>query len=149
LVTISSSGVYSERIKSGYVTVTNAAPIILPGAFTEQEFMEDQIGGPYGLSYVISDPDGDPLPSTVNGSDNIWGSVNPMAMLSLQATPNWSGTENISVVAQDPFKGAVTHTFSVTVLPVNDPPALTVPEHLYFIRNSEFEVDFSQWIGPV
>jgi PKD repeat protein len=147
LALIDGNGAYLERVKTNYVTVTNNPPIVLPGSFTEQEFMEDQAGGPFDLLECFSDPDGDPMSFSVTPSANIWGSATGDGMLMLYATSNWFGTEDITVHASDPFGGVASHTFSVTVLQVNDPPQLSVPEHLHFIRNSVFAVDFTQYIS--
>jgi PKD repeat protein len=151
LVVINVTGVYMERIKTNYISVTNNPPQIVPGAPTQQEFMEDATGGPYDLTEIFFDPDSDPLTYTVQGSAHISGHVTPAGpvappLLYLNATANWFGTEYITVVAQDPYKGAVSHVLEITVLPVNDAPVLSVPDILYFIRYSTLHVDFSDYI---
>ncbi len=150
LTVISSAGQYHQLLKQDYIHVGNLPPIVLPGAPTMQEFMEDELGGPFSLSEIFEDPDGDPLSYTIQGSANISGyigyRVTQEPVLYLTATPNWFGTEVITLTATDPYNASVSHDLTITVLPVNDPPVVNVPPDLHFIRNSTFHVDFADYI---
>jgi PKD repeat protein len=147
LTVFTNTGAIHECLKTDYITVTNNPPTVDPGAFTEQEFMEDTVGGPFSLIGMFIDPEGDPLTLVFNGSAHILGHIDNYNDLYLNATQDWYGTENVSITAHDPYGEGVTHQFSVTVLPVNDAPSLTVPTDFYFIRNSDFIVNFAQYIS--
>lgn len=146
LTVISYTGMISECLKTDYIQMQNNAPYVSTGAFDEQEFMEDTVGGPFNLIGMFMDPDNDPLTLVFKGSAHISGYIGSYNDLYLNSAQDWYGTENIRITAWDPFGEAASHLISVTVLPVNDAPALTVPTDFYFIRNSDFIVDFSQYI---
>jgi len=151
LTVISSTGQYYQVVKEDYIHVGNLPPVVLPGAPLYLEFLEDEMGGPYDLSEFFADPDGDPLLITLQGSNNIFGYIEPAgqvapALLYLFSSPDWFGTELIILTARDPYGGQVSHPIQVTVLPVNDPPVLFVPADLYFIRNSTLHLNFANYI---
>ena len=66
---------------------------------------------------------------------------------SVTSTLNYSGSAEIVITASDGFAG-VTDTFSVTILPVNDAPAASLP-NVFFGQDSSATLDLDQHVTDV
>ncbi len=147
MTAISYTGQVYECLKENYVSVGNIAPVVAAGAPAVLSFNEDTIGGPWPLAAMFYDADGDTLYYAVSGSEHISPEIVTNSQLRLHPSENWYGTESIGITAIDPYGSFAEHTISVTVLPVNDPPVLDIPPDMYFIHNSDYTVDFAQYIS--
>jgi hypothetical protein len=99
------------------VTPVNDAPII--SSIGNQTTNEDT---PATVNIVATDAESDPITLTaVVNSGNITASILGTT-LTLTPDPDWNGTANITVTADDGLGGSSTETFNLTVNPVNDDP---------------------------
>jgi len=146
LVVFSYAGQMYEEVKENYVSVGNTPPSVLPGAPQTLSFNEDTVGGPLSLLTVFTDADGDTLLFDAAPSPHLMPEIVANSQLRLHPDEDWYGTEDILLTAWDPFYAEATHTISVTVLPLNDAPSLDIPPDMYFIHNSDYVVDFAQYI---
>lgn len=144
LVVGTNTGLTSTKLRTDYINVTNSAPVIAV-PLTSISMQEDTPWGPTSVDYVFSDPNGDPLTITAKGSLHLNASIYPDGLYIVPAA-NWFGVENITLTAVDPYGLGVAQAITITVASVNDPPAVSIPTDLYFIRNSTFRVDFAQYI---
>ncbi len=144
LTVLSNTGNSNKLTKYDYITVTNDAPVVIDPA-TTLSFNEDN-NYSLMLRYVFSDPDNDPLTYLADSSQHISAQIVLPWTCVLTPASNWFGTENITITAIDPYGSMVSKTYTVTVLPVNDAPILNLPANFYFIRNSHYTIDFSQYV---
>jgi len=79
------------------------------------------------FSQYVSDPDLDSLFITSPGNQNIIIEVENGLMVTLSATVNWNGIENVEFIVNDGFDGIDSEIVPVNVIPVNDNPALILP----------------------
>lgn len=145
LVVGTNTGLTSTKLRTDYINIGNSAPVIAVPYPSIPDMEEDTPWGPTNLSYVFSDPDGDPLVLTAKGSVHLTATVSPDGLY-IVPEANWFGTETITLTAADPYGLAVAQSIVVSVASVNDAPEVNIPADLYFIRNSTFNVDFAQYI---
>lgn len=144
LVVQTVSGASSEMLKTDYITLQNQPPVVV-NPIGAVSINEDTAWGPNYINSVFSDPDGDNITVTSKGTEHL-STVIAGWMLTITPEANWYGTETISITAADLYGGAAQHNITVTVLPVNDAPVLSVPPDLYFLCNSVFPVNFGDYI---
>ena len=116
------AGIHSDTGISDGIYV-NAIPVVTD--IPDVSFPEDESDSSIDLDeYVIDLNDADSeINWTYAGSDNVKVNVDPNTnMVTLTATPNWSGSETITFTATDPWYTSDNDATTVNVLPVNDPP---------------------------
>jgi len=145
LVVGTASGSASVKLRSDYIHVQNASPVVVHPIDTIADMQEDVVWGPNDISYVFNDPDGDPLTYSAKGSIHLDPVVSD-TLLTITPAANWFGTERITITAWDPYGAGVQHDIWVTVASVNDAPILSIPTDLYFLCNTQYIVDFGQYI---
>ncbi|SVB06940.1 uncharacterized protein METZ01_LOCUS159794, partial [marine metagenome] len=69
-------------------------------------------------------------------------------LLTLSPAINFNGIANITVTVSDLFYTS-TETFVLTVIPVNDPPNIDLPESFTFAEDSTLVEDFTDYIGDI
>jgi hypothetical protein len=69
-------------------------------------------------------------------------------LLTLSPAINSNGIANITVTVSDLFYTS-TETFVLTVIPVNDPPNIALPESFTFAEDSSLIEDFTVYIGDI
>ena len=124
------------------VNPVNDAPVsALPAYFQFNEdgsFTQD-------ISQYFSDIEGDELSYSVEGSDHI-AAIIAGAELSMTSEADWNGTEYITImVSDDQRRETTTVEMQVIVNPVNDAPALNLPEQLTFQAGVEAVANFDQF----
>ncbi len=118
---------------SDTITVTVSAagdPPFVANPIPDLEFPEDSgpVTAAENLNEVFSDPDPGAALSFSAFSDN--PGIQPAvqgASLAVSSSPNFFGGGNVIVSANDGTRTVASDTFTVTVTPVNDPPALVSP----------------------
>jgi len=98
------------------------------------------------LDSVFLNIDSTPLTYLVSSTDHIQGSLNSTNELFLALTPNWFGSGQIYITAQNIYGDDLSIEVDVTVYPVNDTPQIDLPVSFAFAANSILEVDFSPYI---
>ncbi|MCB5254102.1 MAG: PKD domain-containing protein [Candidatus Cloacimonetes bacterium] len=144
LVIRTNTGAVSSKLRTDYINMINNPPEAIDSLHTIT-MEEDTQWGPEYIMGLFNDPDNDPLTLSCDGSEHLTATVS-YQFLTLIPAPDWHGTETITIIASDPFGESVQHEIEVTVTPVNDAPVLSIPEDLYFIRNSVYIVDFAPYI---
>ncbi len=139
------TGYTSFKQRTNYITISNNPPIVY-NPIDSIAIYEDGFWGPNPFTNYFSDPDGDALTFSVQSSPQI--TVDNYGY-NFRITPkaNWSGVQTVSISATDGHSAPRVHEIVVTVIAVNDPPVLTIPPHIYFIRNAPYTVDFGQYIS--
>jgi hypothetical protein len=79
------------------------------------------------VSQYVVDPN-DPIETLTlefEGADHVFLDVGyPERTLTVRPSPDWNGTETVTLTAIDPYGISDSDTFTVKVLPVEDPPAV-------------------------
>ncbi|MCF7911695.1 MAG: tandem-95 repeat protein [Candidatus Cloacimonetes bacterium] len=124
---------------------TNFAPEVnLPPGFS---FDEDEVVV-QDMSEYITDPDGDELILSFSGNEQINISIDGM-IVTAYGDENWNGTETINYSVDDGNGHIVTGTLVLEVLPVNDPPDISLPYSFTLQEDQELTVDFSTYINDI
>jgi VCBS repeat-containing protein len=105
------------------VNATNDAPAASDDSYTTDEDTLLNVAAP-GVLTNDSDPDGDPL-TAVLVSDVTNGNLtlNPDGSFDYSPNPNFNGSDSFTYTANDGTTDSNTATVTITVNPVNDPPA--------------------------
>lgn len=93
----------------------------------DQSIREDQVTTLFNLNSYFRDPDGENLSFTASGSVRVGVVVSPEGWVTFSPEANWSGTEAIRFVAEDPTGLRAFIDLNLTVEPVDDPPTLESP----------------------
>jgi hypothetical protein len=88
----------------------------------------EEILGYFDLDDYFEDPDGDSLFYS-SGNIHVDITINEDHTVDFKAPPDWSGQEIVTFRATDPENARAEDIILVTVLPINDPPAISgVPD---------------------
>ncbi|MCF7920661.1 MAG: tandem-95 repeat protein [Candidatus Cloacimonetes bacterium] len=128
------------------VTAVNDAPVLeLPAEFI---FEEDNVLELDFTEYV-SDVDGDSLNLLVSGNVQLQIMITDLEV-DLSSQLNWYGSENLIFTVTDGINRATaSEQVTVIVNPVNDAPAINLPEELSFYTYSELTEDFAEYVSDV
>ncbi|MCF7919021.1 MAG: tandem-95 repeat protein [Candidatus Cloacimonetes bacterium] len=110
-------------------------------------FNEDQIY-PVDFNDFIDDDDGDELSLLVTGNSFISANIAPNEIVTFSAMTNWFGSENLTFIVSDGYSFS-TDNLVVEVLPVNDPPTLSLPNGFTFGENTTMDIPFNLYMGDV
>jgi hypothetical protein len=116
------AGTYSDTGISDGIYV-NAIPVVAD--IPDVSFPEDGSDSSVDLDEYVNDlNDADnQINWTYTGNDSVKVNINPTTnVVTLTADPNWSGSENITFTATDPWYMNDSDAMTVNVIPVNDPP---------------------------
>ena len=118
------------------VVQSNRAPTTV-GSISDLVMRVDDPAETIDVGSYFTDADGDALAYTATSSDTTIATVS-MSSATVSITPVAVGTTTITVTATDPDGLSVNQTFSVTVVPVNQPPETvgTISDQT-FIMNAE------------
>jgi len=135
------------------IQVSDNAPPTLVKALPEAVFKEDQrILNFIDLNDYFEDDDawskGEKI-SFIVASDNIFANITLNSLLDLSAEPNWFGTENITIKAKDESNSFVESVMKVTVLPINDPPAIKPLPEVSGRKGEFLVINLEQYISDV
>ena len=147
LMVSNSSGATHEEYKTDYIHVTNNPPVITT-AIDSLSIAED---GYYQAWFwdFFAEPEGDNVTFTAYGEAYLQIAILEDNVFQVIPVGNWFGTETLTLVATDQWGASSTHQITVYVTGVNDPPASKLPDVLYFVKNSTFNVDFGTYIYDI
>lgn len=135
-----------QLIKSNYIFVVNNSPQIT-ATIGDYTLAEDTVLDSLDLSVYFFDPDNDILTYQVSSNPNIDFIISDQ-LLTINPQPNYSGSEYIEITASDPSNASVSQLVWVHVTSVNDAPGfVNLPTGLSFLRWSQYQIDFSQYIS--
>jgi NAD(P)H-hydrate repair Nnr-like enzyme with NAD(P)H-hydrate dehydratase domain len=135
------------------VTSVNDAPTIeLPVSFTFPEDGQLTVD----MNDYITDVEGDPFTFTITDSENILSEIDGL-MVTLSATPDWTGAEEITFTADDGIARGIrsiaratsSSTIDVIVTPTNDAPTIELPASFTFAEDGELLVDISEYVQDI
>ena len=106
------------------VSGTNRAPL-LTATIPSLSWPEDTVNSSLNLSHYFSDPDGDALTFTSSTIANITAAISGSGIVTLTPAANFNGAKAINFTASDASLTATSNQVTLTVLPVNDAPAIT------------------------
>ncbi len=104
------------------------------------------------LGRYISDPDHptDALKVTVTGTEHLTAALSPGNELTLTPAQNWyGGPERVRILVVDPILAEANGEISVSVTPVNDPPALAQVPNQSIEEDTDLRVDLKPFISDV
>ncbi|UCH89061.1 MAG: M28 family peptidase [Thermoplasmata archaeon] len=105
-------------------------------------FNEDtELLNAFNLNEIFMDYDGDNLEFNSEDASNINIEIHNNGSVDLGAKDNWSGTEQISFRAEDPFNLNSSVSVDVQVNPVNDAPALLFIPDITLNETESFELN--------
>lgn len=113
--------------------------------------LEDNIYTGLNLFTVFADADlsyGDHLTFSTNQIDSISVSINN-GILSMTPYPDWYGNRIVQMTAVDDQNQSVSTNLYVTVLPVNDAPSITLPDHLDIIEDNYTVLNLAPFISDM
>ncbi len=122
-----SDGSLTSAVATATITVTpvNTPPLAANNTYTLNEDESLTVAAP-GVLGNDSDPDGDPLTAVlITGPTNGVLTLNATGAFTYQPNTNFHGTDGFVYVAHDGSLSSSNATVTITVLPVNDPPAAT------------------------
>ncbi|MCD4663981.1 MAG: tandem-95 repeat protein [Bacteroidales bacterium] len=134
------------------VTPINDPPILnITGTF---ETDEDLPSSTYNFSQYCSQTWGETDILTLNADNatHIDITITDFDVVFESNTPNWNGTEDITIYLDDNVVGrrdVVSQVIQVTINPVNDAPTIILPNDFTFEEDSTLVEDFSQYIDDV
>ncbi|MEF3694154.1 MAG: choice-of-anchor D domain-containing protein, partial [Candidatus Cloacimonadota bacterium] len=139
-----STGSVNEEYKSDYILVTNNPPAVS----TDIDSLSIAEDGFYQGWFwdFFTEPDGDNVTFSAYGEENL--SVQRLDDNVFRVVPlaDWFGVETLTMVATDQWGLTTTHTITVTVTPVNDPPESKLPDIFHFVKNSTLHLDFGSYL---
>jgi len=111
-------------------------------AIPDQQILEGNLFNPINLDYYVTDVD-DPDPTLVwnySGNVNLVVDINPVTHIATVSAPypDWNGNENITFTVTDSYYESVSDVVNFEIIPVNDPPVVTVP-----IPDQYVEINFA------
>lgn len=104
------------------------------------------------LGRYISDPDHptDVLKVTVTGTEHLTAALGPGNELTLTPAQNWfGGPERVRILVIDPILAEANGEISVSVTPVNDPPAVARVPDQSVAEDTDLRVDLKPFISDV
>ena len=135
------------------VTPVNDPPILnITGTFEADEDLPSQT---YDFSGYCSQTWGeaDVLTLSAAGSSHIHVTVTGFDVVFESNTPNWNGTENVTIYLDDNIadggRDVVNQTIPVTINPVNDAPTIVLPDDFTFAEDSSLVEDFSPYVDDI
>jgi len=135
------------------VTSVNDPPILnITGTFVANE---DEPSAVYSFFGFCSQIWGeiDVLTLTADNSDHINVTIIDFDVVFESNTPNWYGTEDVTFYLDDNVaargRDVVSQVIPVTIIPLNDPPTIVLPDEFSYDEDEELVVDFDQYIDDV
>jgi hypothetical protein len=130
------------------VTVGDDRPPRLTAKLPDRAFPEDgRMVGAYDLTVFFEDPDSAALYYS-SGQRNVRIDIGANGSVDLSADPDWYGTERITFRATDSDGALAEDTVWITVLPVNDAPAIrTIPDQVY--NTTSVFLDLTAYLSDV
>ena len=138
------------EIKEDYISLLNFAPII-QNPLIDFSFDEDTSDSSIDLFSIFDDPDlpyGDSLSFTYSGNDSIFVDITN-GVVTLTPLPDWFGSENIIFTAFDDSLLSISDDVLVTIINVNDPPTIILPDDFTFAEDSTLVENFAVYIDDV
>ena len=130
--------------------LNNLAPAVT-GGLSDFNFNEDTVNNQLDLATVFSDAEGNPITYGVVSSPHITATL-AGSKVTLAPTQDWSGTESITLTAQDQFaRVPTTYQLPVKVNPVNDAPVAkkTIGDFSMMENSSKVGVDLDDCFGDI
>jgi hypothetical protein len=101
------------------------------------------------LPDYITDPEGVEMIFSAESSAHIIASI-VNDRLYFNPQENWSGSESITVIADDQFERETASTsILVIVSPVNDPPEINLPTQIGFTEDFSYNLDMEAFVSDV
>jgi len=129
------------------VTPQNDAPVLvrlLPAIIMDEDTLSDTLN----LSQYFDDADfayGDNLAFSFKDNGSIGEGISPSGIVSLRPFENWSGVENITIIATDTAGSWAGGLLKVAVLNTPDAPVIVATSHEFtFPEDTPLVVDLSQ-----
>ncbi len=145
LTVICSNGMTASYLELELIDVTNQDPAVT--SYIEYVMLqEDTPDSSIILDAYFADGDEDPLAYSFSGNIQVDAFIRD-GRLNLIPALNWSGMESILLTATDPFGAYASQSVDVMVSALNDPPAFALPDTLYFLAGTAYEVDFSEYFA--
>jgi len=129
--------------------INNNAPYVAV-PIPDQTVFEDFDTFTLDLNTYISDLDGDALTYEVEAEEGI--TVEQFDnIIEISSILNFNGNAIVTVTAWDGYSDflEVTTEFNVVVTPVNDDPAIELPENFTFAEDGNLVVDFAPYISDI
>ncbi len=130
------------RISSNY-------PPLLKNSFHSVEFPEDETGRViFDLYEYFVDIENDNLEFTYIG-ENVQLIIDTNGLVNFTLSPNWYGTELITIRAMD-FEGAITESsFGFTVQPINDAPTITNIPTINLTAGRVSSINYTRYLNDI
>ena len=138
------------EIKENHISLLNSSPYI-QNSLIDFSFDEDTSDNSIDLFSVFDDPDlpyGDSLSFTYSGNDSILVEI-VNGVVTLTPLPDWFGAENITFTAFDDSLVFISDDVLVTIINVNDPPTIVLPDYFTFAEDSTLVEDFTVYIDDI
>jgi len=140
----SNSGWYIDEVS------INSAPYVV-SPLTQLEMWEDTVDNSINLHDVFYDDDaqyGQVITYSCTGNTNIDVVINQSTgIVTISPHLNWYGSQLLTFKCTDQVGASVNSYLTVNVLPVNDPPQITLPDYVQFDQNGSLQLDFSAFVS--
>lgn len=118
-------------------TVIASNPDIVYYSFSEDSYLNNSLR----LYDLFRDSDDATLNFTITGNSHIHVSAYSNGVVNLSADVNWSGTEELNIIARDPHLGWASIRAYVTVTAVNDAPWIQLIPNM-IVRTGHIDAPF-------
>lgn len=129
------------------ITITSDYPPVTVDRISDVTLFENETKlSVFDLDEFIMDPDGDSLYMSY-GYTHLNITIHSNHTVDMSALGEWNGVEKVTFRAEDPIGAIVEQTINVTVIPVNDPPAIKPLPNLKVHHDHNYTFDLYWYIS--
>ena len=137
-------GIAFDEIEIIVNPVNSIPELSLPNNFS----LVEDVATVIDFEQFVFDADGDILELSV--SENIVLDIEIDGYdVTILPQENWNGIENVTFIVDDGYGGVAFSDIEIIVSPINDSPAIFLPENFTFNEGSELIVDFGEFTEDI